>query len=306
MAINQQAMSIANNVRNTFIRLPQVVRVLDRAEQLIQTDWSGLEPDPLVILGDTGVGKSTLLLHLLRKYPRVEHETFSEIPLLYLEVPARSTIPRLCGEMLRVIGLPFQIAGDDGETALITLIKACKIKLVVLDELNHLVERGRSRTHYNVGDWVKQISHKAGASFLLSGTPAAGKLLTTNEQLGDRFAEVIHMRPLAGEALRAALKVFQTNLKGIDCVDFSSPAASKALGLATEGRLRAIRRLLIRAVEIGLKRSTPKIDMDVLAQAFLEVIYPDAPDARSPFAPKFDGRRLSKSGEPFAPREVLE
>lgn len=304
MATNKLALPITSAVRHTFIRLPQVARIMDRAEQLIETEWEGSEPDPLVVLGETGVGKSTLLLHLLRKYPRIEHKTFSEIPLLYLEVPARSTIPRLCGEMLKAIGLPFQIAGDDGETALITLIKACKIKLVVLDEVNHLVERGKSRTHYNVGDWVKQISHKAGASFLLAGTSRSARLLKTNEQLGDRFAEVVQLRPLKDKHLVGALKAFQTHLAGVDSVDLTSESLANAFAFATGGRLRAIRRLLIRAVEIGFRAPMPKIDLQVLFKAFEEVIYPEAPAARNPFSPKFDGRPLIRAGEPFSPRGV--
>jgi Cdc6-like AAA superfamily ATPase len=302
MSTIKMAEPITSAVRHTFIRLPQVARIMDRAEQLIETNWDGSEPDPLVVLGETGVGKSTLLLHLLRKYPRIEHETFSEIPVLYVEVPARSTIPRLCGEMQKAIGLPFQISGDDGESALITLIKECKIKLVVLDEMNHLVERGKSRTHYNVGDWVKQISHKAGASFLLAGTPRSASLLKTNEQLGDRFAEVVQLRPLKDGQLVGALKVFQTHLEGVDSVDFTSGAMVKALGFATGGRLRAIRRLLIRAIEIGFRAPTPRVDVEALSKAFGEVIYPDAPVSRNPFSPKFDGRPLTKAREPFAPR----
>lgn len=302
MANNELAASIAEDLRSTFIKLSRVVRILDRATQLIETNWGSSEPDPLVVLGETGLGKSTLLKHLLSKHPRIEHETFSEIPVLYVEVPARSTIPRLSGEMLKSIGLPFQIKGDDGEAALVTLIRECRIKLVILDEMNHLVERGRSRTHYNVGDWVKQMSHKAGASFLLAGTPRAANLLKTNEQLGDRFAEVVYLRPLAGKEFSAALKVFQAHLNRVDSVDLTSPALLKLMAFATGGRLRAIRRLLVRAVEIGLCSADPKVDLSVLSKAFSEVIYADAPSSRNPFSAKFNGNPLTKAGEPFAPR----
>lgn len=302
MATNPLAASITEDLRHTFIRLPQVVRILGRAAQLIDTKWGSSEPDPLVVLGETGLGKSTLLKHLLGKHPRIEHETFSEIPVLYVEVPARSTIPRLSGEMLKSIGLPFQIKGDDGEAALVTLIRECRIRLVILDEMNHLVDRGRSRTHYNVGDWVKQMSHKAGAAFLLAGTPRAANLLKTNEQLGDRFAEVVHLRPLAEKEFSAALKVFQSHLNSVDAVDLTSPALLKMMAFATGGRLRAIRRLLVRAVEIGVASERPKIDLAVLSQAFSEVIYADAPSLRNPFLTEFNGHPLTKAGEPFAPR----
>jgi len=204
--------------------------------------------------------------------------------------------------MLKSIGLPFQIAGDDGEAALVTLIRECKIKLVILDEINHLVERGKSRTHYNVGDWVKQMSHKAGASFLLAGTPRSSNLLKTNEQLGDRFAEVVHLRPLAARQFSAALQVFQAHLTAVDAVDLTSPALLKSMAFATGGRLRAIRRLLVRAVEIGVCAASPKVDVGALSKAFAEVIYSDAPNSRNPFSAKFNGLPLTKAGEPFAAR----
>jgi len=301
--------AIAHRIRHTFMHFKQVKRVLARAAELIASDWGEAEPEHLVVLGETGVGKSTILEQILRKNPRTHHATFTEVPVLYVEVPARCTIGRLCAALLQALGSPFWNKGDDGDRqdALVALMKKCKVRLVIIDEINHLIERGKQRTHYALADWVKQMGKLGGASLLLAGTPRAALLLKTNEQLGDRFAEVITLRPLSAEGdakeLRAALKVFGRMLGGLDSFDIAAAAQTKTFGFATGGRLRAIRRLLIRAVQIACRPTKPALTWDVMGQAFLEVIYPEAPATRNPFSPKFDGKPLAGRGEPFAPRE---
>lgn len=131
--------AMAHRIRHTFMHFKQVKRILARAAELMATDWSGSEPEHLVVFGETGVGKSTALERILRKHPKTEHATFTEFPVLYVEVPARCTIARLCSVLLQALGSPFWNKGKDEERqdALIALMKKCKVRLVIIDEINH-------------------------------------------------------------------------------------------------------------------------------------------------------------------------
>jgi DNA transposition AAA+ family ATPase len=301
--------SITKAIRNAFIRIPRVEQIMRRIEELHAYQCDAEEPENLVLIGEPGVGKSTLLRRYVETHARIVHEEFTEISVLYVAVPAACSIKKLAGEMLLAMGSPFWNRGGEPERThqLLTLLVACKVRLIVLDEVNHLVERGSSKTHYAVGDWIKQIGEKSGVSFVLAGTPTAEQLLITNEQLRGRFSEGMHLAPLGlssdqdAKVFRGVLRTFQKLFADIDCIDLASTSVSRQMAYATGGRLRALRRLLVRAVELGAKQNGPCIDMPVLAEAFHSAIYRRAPRERNPFLEGFDGQPLTKPGEPYGP-----
>jgi Cdc6-like AAA superfamily ATPase len=308
----QDANAIKRRIRRFFGRFPQVKLLYARLEELMAYECIGEEPECLAIVGDSGTGKTRLLTHFVEARPRVEHPEFSEVPVLYVEVPARCSVKMLAGLMLSKLGSPFWNRGDEVERTdqLITLLKGCQVRMIILDEVNHLADRGAAKSHYHVGDWIKQLIGASHLTVILAGTPAAAILWDTNEQLADRFREVIVLRPLSMEAerlreLRSVLGAFRALMEGVSGIDITDEAHAKSIAFATAGRLRDIRRLLVRAVELAEKQSRFVITRSTLARAFLEVIYRGAPASRNPFGKEFNGLPLTKPGEPFAPRDRL-
>lgn len=307
----QNASTAKRRLRKFFGRFPQVKVAQDRLEQLVAYQCDGEEPECLAIIGDTGTGKTTLLENFVRSKPRVEHPEFTEVPVLYVEVPAKCSVKLLAAFMLRALGSPYWNRGDEAERTdqLGTLLKACRVRMIILDEVNHLADRGAEKSHYLVGDWIKQLIRSSRLPVVLAGTPAAAILWDTNEQLADRFREQIVLQPLSMEGkrlreLRSVLGAF-LGLMDVPCIDITEKAHARSIAFATAGRLRDIRRLLVRAVEIAESQSRFAISRSTLAQAFLQVVYRDAPASRNPFSPKFNGLPLTKPGEPFAPRRSL-
>lgn len=305
----QLASTVKRRLRKFFGHFPQVKVALIRLEELADYKCDREEPECLVIIGDTGTGKTTLIENFVQSLPRVEHPEFTEVPVLYVEVPARCSVKMLAALMLRTLGSPFWNRGDevDRTDQLVTLLKACKVRMIIIDEVNHLADRGSEKSHYHVGDWIKQLIRSSRLPIVLAGTPAAEILWNTNEQLADRFREQIVLQPLGMEGnkfweLRSVLGAFLGLMKGIPCIEITEEAHARRIAFATAGRLRDVRRLLVRAVEIAATQPRFAITRSTLAQAFLQVIYRDAPEKRNPFSPKFNGLPLTKPGEPFAPR----
>lgn len=308
----QLASQAKRRLRKFFGRFPQVKIAQERLEDLFAYDCDGEEPECLVIIGDTGTGKTTLLEHFVASKPRVERPEFTEVQVLYVEVPAKCSVRMLAAIMLRALGSPFWNRGDevDRTDQLGTLLKGCKVRMIIIDEVNHLADRGAEKSHYHVGDWIKQLIRSSGLPVVLAGTPAAAILWDTNEQLADRFREQIVLQPLSMEGnrlreLRSVLGSFLGLMSGLTCLDLTEEEHAKSMAFATAGRLRDIRRLLVRAVEIAAKQTRFAITRSTLEEAFLQVIYRDAPEKRNPFNSKFDGLPLTKLGEPFAPRRSL-
>lgn len=90
-------------------------------------------------------------------------------------------------------------------------------------------------------------------------------------------------------------------LGDVDRVDITSEQITRLIVFATHGRLREIRKLLVRWVELGFRKKSPSLTQKDLAQAFVEVIFPDAPQGRNPFLADFVRLPLTAAGEPYAP-----
>lgn len=298
-------------LRGFYGRFTQVIRIEKALKGLMDYQCVEEEPAGLAIIGETGTGKSTVLAKFASRYPRIEHKEFTEIPVLLVPVPAKCTIKLLCSRILRIMGSPFAGRGNEEDLTyqLLTLLKKCKTRLIIFDEVNHLADRGGQKSHYMVGDWIKSLSSESRVPIALAGTHAAKVLWMTNEQLGDRFHEVIQLRPLSHskedlKELKTVLKAFSSLVDGIEILDFQRDAHAATMGIASGGRLRNIRALYVRAVEIGFSATGSYSPGELFAQAFRECIFTDSPDERNPFTSKFTGKALTGTGEPYAPRKM--
>ncbi|MFM0371059.1 TniB family NTP-binding protein [Paraburkholderia aspalathi] len=301
------AAAIIRSLRRSFTRFPHVKRAISALDRLYAYDCIDEEPEHMMLIGESGVGKSTLLIRFRDLHPLVEHEEFTEIPVLYIKVTPSCTPRKLAGLLARALGSPFWNKGKEEELTdqVKCLLKACKVKLVILDEANHLVDRGGEKTQHNTADWIKTLSDDVHISFVLAGIPRIEKLNHTNDQLRGRFREVIrvHRFSIANESaeleFRSVLAAFRKLLSDIPTVDFSEQGLAQKFAFATDGRLREIRKLLVRAVELAFEQEQPEITTAVLEDAFRQVIYPEAPNHRNPFHRSFKLLPLTASREPF-------
>lgn len=305
---NQSSITITRAIRRCFARFPHVESTLAHLKRLFDYSCDGEEPEHLLVIGESGVGKSTLLQHFANLHPRIEHEEFTEVPVLYAKVPAQCTIKKLARCMLQVLGSPFWDKGDEGALTyqLVTLIKNCRVRMVILDEVNHLVERGGEKTHHNIADWIKTLSEDTNVSYVLAGIPRSERLLQKNDQLRGRFREVISIERFSfkndnsKKLVQRALLAFETLLKDLPRISLSDAVMAQRIVYATDGRLRDIRRLLVRAVELAFVKTSPELTKTELSRAFTSVIFRGAPETRNPFSDNFSGVPLTKTDEPFA------
>lgn len=300
---------IRRKIRRSFGRFPQVQTVLARLNALLDYECGGEEPECLVLLGVTGAGKSTLLQYFRDKHPPVQQDGFKEVRVLYYRVPSSCTKSALYLGLLNAMGSPYAKSGNESDKLdqLLVLLKACKVRLILLDECNHLADRGAQKTHSSMSDGIKELLGKGRCPIVLAGTPTLADFIWQNEQIADRFGEQITLQPLSmepgGQAeCRTVLAAFVKVMAGLQIIDLADEKHARAIVYATAGRLRGVRRLLVRAVEIAELKSSTHITRGTLAQAFREVIFSKAADARNPFSGRFNGAPLTGLGEPYGPR----
>jgi len=308
MSNKQTAVTIIRSLRRSFTRFPHVKRATAALDRLYEYECVEEEPEHMMLIGESGVGKSTLLIRYSDLHPVIEHEEFTEIPVLYVKVTPSCTPRKLAGLLLRGLGSPFWNKGKEDELTVQVecLLKACKVRLVILDEANHLVDRGGEKTQHTTADWIKTLSDEVHIPFVLAGIPRIERLNHTNDQLRGRFREVVrvHRFSVANKSaeleFRSVLAAFKRVLDDLPTVDFSESILARQFAFATDGRLREIRKLLVRAVELAFEQQRPEITSAVLAHAFRQVIFPDAPNDRNPFHRSFNLVPLTALGEPFA------
>lgn len=305
---------IARSIRHAFIRFDHVNSIHQVLRDLVEGDYGQSEPDILFIVGDPGTGKTWLVKRFVADYPRKEHETFTSVRVLLVSVPPKCTLKRLPGAMLQALGSPLWNVGDEEQRSyqLRTLLQKCGVRLVILNEANHLVDRGKEKSHYLLGDWIKLTSEEVRIPFALVGIPRVKVLLGVNEQLDDRVRDVVTVEPFGVDErcknkMSVALQAFDQMLDGIDRIPLADAENALKFAFATAGRLRRIRRVLVEAVRMAALRNKPTIDLPLLADVFRVHIYKGAPEHRNPFVPaKFDKRPLTEPGEPYEPRRAAK
>lgn len=311
MSAPEKSIMIIQTMKRSFVKFPHVASLIEKLDQLAQRKWQDEEADNIFVLGDSGVGKSRLLKKFRGTHPPIIHTEYTEVPVLYVRVPPNGNASTLASAMLLALGSPFWDRGriKDLTHQLLCLLKQCKVKVILLDEANHLVDKGGIKTHHYTADWLKVLLDEARIPMVMAGIPRAIRLLNANDQLRSRFREIIYIKPFSiatqteSAKFTEVLVTFTKMMAGLEVINLTEEKLQQKMLFATNGYLRDIRRLLVRAVELAFHDGSLKIKISTLEEAFRQVIYAGAPDERNPFCANFTNTPLIKSDEPFAPRE---
>lgn len=289
------------------IMFPQFAEAYRRiSESLALYQTTGLVENHLMH-GHAGCGKSTLC-HLLRgEHPRVVEAERDVVPLLYAAVPALATISSVTEALLRELGDPLPTKGTNSAKTdrVITLIEGCDVAMIILDEAQHVNDRGQSPTIYKVGDWIKNLADSSRRPIVLSGLPRVQGLINTNEQLRRRFGSELTLDRLIlddSESMAefAGLASSLIDALPVKCsLDLTREEVLERLYYATDGRVGYMASLFHRALLLTYLADARCIDQGVLELAFTQQIWAGGIGKLNPFNENFCFRRLDKLGEPF-------
>ncbi|MEC5207526.1 energy-coupling factor transporter ATP-binding protein EcfA2 [Vogesella perlucida] len=257
-----------------LIRHPHFNTILAEMESCLEESDDYPEPQCMLVTGDTGVGKSRLLETFYSLHPRFINGDHTETPVLLASLPLPATIAGFFTALLACLKAPYPDRGniEYKHTRLIQLLSRSNTRMIILDEFQHLVERGTVRRIEVVADAIKSLINQTGLPFVLVGMPSAAAVLECSPQLAGRFP------------LRMAISAFNWIEKPTDferllsCYEQGLPV-DKASGLcdedmparlylATGGNFRALATLIQKAVRMALIQGCPRIE-----QAHLELCF---------------------------------
>lgn len=74
MKDKNQCISIVKDIRLSFINFSHVKRILAALDRMHEYRCGNEEAEHIMLLGESGVGKSTLLFRYVEKHPVIQHE----------------------------------------------------------------------------------------------------------------------------------------------------------------------------------------------------------------------------------------
>jgi len=158
--------------------------------QSIQQDFDRLrynkqftgEPQCMLLTGDTGTGKSSLIRHYMSKSPEQMGHGFIHKPLLVSRIPSKPTLESTMVELLKDLGQfgsTDRIHKSSAESlteALIKCLKRCETELIIIDEFQELIENKTREKRNQIANRLKYISETAKIPIVLVGMPWAAKI----------------------------------------------------------------------------------------------------------------------------------
>lgn len=260
----------------------------------------------LLCVGQSGTGKSTLKSLIRDMYPPVQLEDRLLVPVLCVDTPSQPTIRNMAEAMLIQLGEPCFTKGSavDKTNRILNLIRAKSVGLIIFDELQHFIDRGRKKSPLEVSDWLKTLIDQTHASTVLMGLQRSEKILEVNEQLRRRYSRRLELRPFSLDneieqsIFAGVIRHFDEQLGLPERINLCADIL-KRFYFATNGIIDYIVRLLIGAFEYSLKNSLDIISIEVLEFSFTERIWCEGQGKLNPFNRKFLWRKLDQPGMPF-------
>lgn len=180
-------------VKGIIIHHPKYDQMLSHLEETLLLSDGTVSPDSLFIYGPTGVGKSTVTKEFTDRHPRHEVITstrkYTRIPVLHVRVPPKATPKALASKVLYTMGDPLHDKGSESQltSRIHGYIRDLEIKMIILDEFQHLIDSDTDHVLTTASNWVKTFTEESTIPIVLCGMPESVNIFAKNEQLDRRY-----------------------------------------------------------------------------------------------------------------------
>lgn len=251
------------------------------------------EAEGILIQGNTGAGKTTIVKLYMQDYPRSYTEEKTVVPVLYATVPLPATCKNLVTALLEAMGDP---AAERGTQISQTIrlkryLGACRVELLILDEFQHFQDRDSRKVLRTVSDWLKVLMDETGVPIVLVGLPPSHTVLDAegNEQLQRRFSFRMGLQAFCYETssekqdFRRFLNVIDDKLPLVEKSHLADPGTALCIYEATSGVVAHVMKLLRRATVIALESNREKLTIEILSLAYEQRLAANNPQKPNPF-----------------------
>lgn len=248
----------------------------------------GHEANPVCIhiVGEYRTGKSCAIEDFLARHPMKRGPEGIRQSIIYAVVPHDATVKSLVQQLLLAFGDPHWARGStSNQTArLLVYLEETHCRMIILDEFQHLCDKGQKKQLYLTADWLKVLLEKKQWGLVAVGLPESASVINSNRQLQGRFDATLTMplfnwRDTSSRAqFRAIVRAFVAEMRPFELPDMAGEELALRVFLATSGRVGLFAKLMDRVVRKAIRKNTTKIRLEDLDDAFRSAIW---------FAPQF-------------------
>lgn len=253
-------------------------------------------PLSMLVYGDSGSGKTTVLetylasnMHVEEIYSTRGKETRRNI--LHASISSPATYVGLTEDLLRQLGdrYPTKGTATHKRERLSELIGKYKVELIMLDELQHFVDRDKKQVVLRVSDFLKSLMNELKVPIVLFGLEDSMDVLKVNPQISRRVPTRWELKPFEYD------DEFETFLLELDnqLLDvfekqshLSESDVAERLYYATAGVVNSIMLLVRRAAKSAIMKGRECIEMIDFAEAFERYAHVKSDKKVNPFLVK--------------------
>ncbi len=293
-------------IRKIIVEHPYFRDALKKISDLHQRGLQAKVAGGLLITGQTGAGKTTLIEFYRSHFPDHNETDRTIIPVLVVTTPESPTVKSLAEAILIALGDPAATSGtaENKTRRIFKYLKECRVQLIIVDEFQHFYDSKKVSQAKKVTDWLKNLFNIASVPVVLVGLPRSVMVIRMNPQLKRRFSSPFYLKPFGFTTkeeirdFRGVLKVINKDLP-LDSPELHELNLAKRFFYASCGLFDYIAKIIDRAVLIAGEQKQSKLTLKHFSEAFLDEVWRDAPKELNPFYEKAKFRSLTKIGEPF-------
>lgn len=288
-------------ISNTIVEHAAFTNAIDAYDQAINAVGSMNNSIGFPLVGESRVGKTTLLTKLKNKYPAQRNEDGVVQPVVLCDVAPQPTMRGMALSLLKGLNDPTvdvdKTSGERGERALkakaIKQIRECGVKAVIFDESQHLARDPNSKSTYAATEWIKTLMDETNVVLIMAGLNSTTNLFEQNEQLLGRCRSTIRLSRFDWQSQESMLEflgilqVFQQRMQPLEMPELIDPDIGFRFYLATGGLIGYLSKLLTQIVWDAMTEKRKIIKMEHFAAAYEKTMrVSDLNQSENPFMKK--------------------
>ncbi|CAM4159805.1 TniB family NTP-binding protein [Vreelandella rituensis] len=287
--------------RNCFVKHAALARAMSSLHRLKNNQLLGGEQQCMLLVGDTGTGKSKLINEFASAFPGYIDGNVFVKPVLVSRIPSKPDVEKMMIQLMSDLG---QFGAETRKErkreaglaeALVKVLKKCKTQIIIINEFQELIEFKSVEDRQRVANRLKLISEQAGIPIVLVGMPWASEI-SNEPQWASRLMCSIEL-PYFKIFSKSDRIEFVRFLKGLAMrMGFEEPPQLHSdeilfpLFSATRGEVRKIKHILDEVLFLALSRGESTVNKQLFVEVLDDVFF----DKDNPFKLPIDEVPLSE------------
>lgn len=266
-----------NHVRNIKIKHQAFANGLEILENAYTLKENGFtESYGVAIIGESRVGKTTLIITFLENHKIIESETGRVTRCALITVPVKPTSASICEAILEGLGDPFAHKKDtEGSKRyrVVELIKRLGVQVLILDEMQHFVSRWTTTVLHDAADSLKIILDDSKVLIVVAGLEYGRHLLQQNDSLKGRINQYVELSRFNWSdrnsrlQFQGLLKAFQKSMDPFQLPDISSEDLAYRFYISSGGLMGYVINVIESAMHLAINEKKIYITVEHFMKA---------------------------------------